>query len=380
MKLDAIVIGVGGVGSATAASLAARGARVLGIEQFGAAHDRGSSHGRTRIVRQAYFENPAYIPLLRRAYALWDTLPAAAGLRRAGCLSLGTSTSPVITGAARSAAVWDIEVDQLDAAGIRRRFPQFVPGSDDVAVFEPNAGFVRPEETVRHYTALARAHGAVLLHNQRVLGWEAAGGRVQVRTTEASFRADRLVLTAGAWTPALAPELRLPIRIERRVMHFFAPRDPTVFGPERMPTFIWDLARGDSVYGFPTDGPDGVKVGFHDRGGPADPEEPQRPGTEAETAAMRGVLGPRLPALAAQRQVRSVGCLYDLTPDHDFVVGWAPGHDDRVALVAGTSGHGFKFVPVLGELLADLVTGRPSGYDLGFLAPGRFADLGITRP
>ncbi len=379
MDLDTIVIGVGGMGSATADALAGRGQRVLAIEQFGVAHDRGSSHGRTRIVRQAYFESPSYIPLLRRAYALWDTLPRAAGLHRVGCLSLGSSSSPVVTGAARSAAAWDIAVEQLSAAEVRSRFPQFAPSADDVAVFEPDAGFVRPEETVRFYSSRAVERGAQLRTDQQVLGWELTGGRVRVQTSEESFTADHLVLTAGAWTPALAPDLALPIRVERRVMHFFAPRDTAVFAPERMPTFIWDLAEGDSVYGFPADGPDGVKIGFHNRGEPADPDRVQPPGSAAEVAAVRAVLEQRMPA-AAGRHVRSVGCLYDLTPDHGFLVGFAPGCDGRVVLAAGSSGHGFKFVPVIGEVLADLVVTGETPYELGFLDPGRFAGAGLRTP
>ena len=392
MHFDAIVVGTGGMGSAAADALAGRGRRVLAVEQFGVAHDRGSSHGRTRIVRQAYFENPAYIPLLRRAYELWDTLPPAVGIHRVGCLSLGAASSPVVTGAARSAAEWGIEIEQLSAAQVRDRFPQFRPRAGDEAVFEPDAGFVRPEETVRLYTERARARGAEILTGHRVTGWEQSGAGVRVavagvdpRTGESTadvvtdVTADHLVLTAGAWTPTLAPVLGLSIHVERRVMHFFAPREPAMFAPGPMPTFIWDLADNDSIYGFPADGADGVKIGFHNRGGPADPDRPQPPATPAEATAMRAVLEERLPS-AAGPAVRSVGCLYDLTPDHDFTVGLAPGTADRVVFAAGTSGHGFKFVPALGELLADLVITGECRYDLDFLRPGRFADRSLTHP
>lgn len=372
MDYDVIVVGVGGMGSAAADALASRGARVLAIERFGVAHDRGASHGRSRIVRQAYFESPAYIPLLRRAYALWDALPTGAGLHRVGCLVLGPSSSPVVTGAVRSAAVWEIPVEPMTAQEVAGRFPAFAPGPDDVAVLEPDAGFVRPEETVALLAGRARERGADIRTGVRVLGWDSGGRSVRVRTAEETFTARRLVLSAGAWTSTLAGSLGLPLHVERRVMHFFAPGGvPRRFAPTLMPTFIWDLASGDSIYGFPADGEDGVKVGFHNRGGPADPERPQPSGSAAEVASMREVLDARLPGVG-DRLLRSVGCTYTLTPDHDFVLGPAPGTDGQVLVAAGFSGHGFKFVPVVGEVLADLALDGGSRFDLGFLAAERF--------
>ncbi len=369
---DVIVVGVGGMGSAAADALAGRGQQVLALEQFEIAHGRGASHGRTRIVRQAYFESPAYIPLLRRAYALWDDLPSAWSLRRVGCLMLGAAGSPVVTGAAASAAAWDIAVQTLTAPEVRRRFPQFAPRPDDVAVLETDAGYVRPEETVAFLAGRARRRGATVLTGERVLDWELTGQGVRVRSTGGVHEARRLVLTAGAWTPGLAGSLGLPIRVERRVMHFYEPSaDQRGFGPALMPTFIWDLDSGDSIYGFPRDGADGVKVGFHDRGPETDPDQPQPDGSPEEVEAMRAVLAERLPDVPG-RHVRSVGCTYAMTPDHDFVLGLVPGTEDRVVVAAGFSGHGFKFVPVVGEVLADLAIEGQTPFDLGFLAPGRF--------
>lgn len=372
LRVDVIVVGVGGMGSAAVDALAARGKRVLGLEQFGVAHDRGASHGRTRIVRQAYFENPAYIPLLRRSYELWDGLPTEWSLRRVGCLLLGAETSPVLTGAARSAARWDVPVQPMTAAETRERFPQFAPSPGDVAIFEPGAGYVRPEETVHFLINRARGRGAEIATGQRVEGWE-VGDRVRVRTADLVVEADQLVLTAGAWTPTLAASLALPIRIERRVMHFFAPlTDPRRFAPGTMPTFIWDLAAEDSIYGFPLDGADGVKVGFHNRGPVTDPDRRQPAASPAEVDQMCRVLADRLPEVGAGRHVRSVGCMYALTPDQDFALGFVPGYDDRVVVAAGFSGHGFKFVPVVGEIIADLLVEGPTPYELDFLSPARF--------
>jgi sarcosine oxidase len=372
MDYDAIVVGLGGVGAASADSLAGSGLRVLGLDPFGLGHTRGASHGRTRIVRQAYFESPDYIPLLRRAYLLWQTFPPACRLHRIGCLTLGPADSPVVTGATRSATAWEIPVELLSSAEVRTRFPAFAPGPGDVGVFEPNAGFVRPEETVSFLTGRARERGADLLIEPMV-GWDVTGGGVRVQTPTGAVTAERLVLATGAWSPSLAAELQLPIRVERRVQHFFTPAGgSTPFHPHVMPTFIWDVSPGDAIYGFPADGADGVKVGFHHRGPVVDPDVEQAPASLSEVSEMRAAIADRLPGLAGG-VVRSVPCLYDLTPDHNFLLGLAPGTDSRVVVAAGFSGHGFKFVPVLGEVVADLVIGGETAFDLEFLSPDRFA-------
>jgi sarcosine oxidase len=370
---DTIVLGVGGMGSAVVDALTGRGQRVLGIEQFGIAHARGASHGQTRIVRQAYFESPAYIPLLRRAYQLWDDMPPACRLRRVGCLMIGHADSPVIVGASRSAATWGIDLQSLTASEVAERFPQFHLGRDDQAVFEADAGFVRPEATVTHLVERALARGATVLTGTTVTGWEAGRSGVRVTTAAGEFTAERLVITAGGWTPAIGAVLGLPIHVERRVMHFWEPIDPTAFAPAVMPTFIWDQASADSIYGLPRTGLAGVKVGFHNRGGPADPSRQEPESTPDEVAELRVVLQEAMPGVVG-RHLRGVGCTYALTPDHDFVLGMAPGFDDRVVVAAGFSGHGFKFVPVVGEVVADLVLRGETPYDLGFLAPTRFSD------
>ncbi len=370
MDYDVIVVGLGGMGAASADALAGRGLRVLALEQFGLGHSRGASHGRTRIVRMAYFESPDYIPLLRRAYALWDTFPEDCRLRRAGLLTLGPDDSVVVAGATRSAAAWGIPIELLTATEVTARFPQFAPGPADVGVFEPDAGFVRPEEAVAFLTERARARGARLVH-ERVAGWEMTGQGVRVWTSSEAWTAGRLVLAAGAWTPSLAASLALPIRVERRVQHFFAPSVASAYGPDVMPTFIWDIAPGDAIYGFPADGPDGVKTGFHHRGPVVEPEQEQPPASVEEVGQMKAALADRLPGVA-ERWLRSVPCLYDLTPDHNFTLGFPLGLGPRVVVAAGFSGHGFKFVPVVGEVVADLVTTGETAFDLDFLSPARF--------
>lgn len=249
MNADVIIVGTGGMGSAAADALAGRGLRVLALDQFGFAHDRGSSHGRTRIVRRAYFESPAYVPLLRRAYALWDSFPSDCTLRRVGCLLLGPEASPVVVGATRSAAEEGITVELMTGAETAGRFPVFAPAADDVAVFEPDAGYVRPEETVTFLTTRARRRGAHLRRGVRVTGWDLVGDRVEVHTAGETFTSARLVLATGAWTGSLPGTIGLPVTPERRVMHFFDPSGQAAHcGPGAMPTFIWDLGHEDSIF------------------------------------------------------------------------------------------------------------------------------------
>jgi sarcosine oxidase len=319
----------------------------------------------------AYFESPDYIPLLRRAYALWDTFPIDCRLRRVGLLTLGPDDSAVVSGATRSAAEWQLPIELLTPSEVTSRFPQFAPGPADVGVFELDAGFVRPEETVAFLSGRARDRGADLV-SERVAGWEIAGEGVRVWTASGVWTAARLVLAAGAGISSLAALLALPIRVERRVQHFFAPTAPSAYRPDVMPTFIWDIAPGDAIYGFPADGLDGVKVGFHQRAPVVDPEQEQPPASVEEVGQMESVIADRLPGVAG-RWLRSVPCLYDLTPDHDFLLGFAPGLEPHVVVAAGFSGHGFKFVPVIGEVVADLVTRGRSEFDLDFLSPARSA-------
>ncbi len=371
-----IVVGAGGMGSAATYQLSAKGLAVLAIEQFGLAHSRGSSHGQSRIVRQAYFESPDYVPLLRRAFDLWAGFPPSLRPVQTGCLVIGSSDSAMIGGTLQSASRWDIPIEMLSIRQMASRFPQFQLADDEVGVFEPGGGYVNPEGTVRWLLERARQNGAEVLLSTPALGWRADGDGVSVETDSQIYTAAKLVLTAGSWTPSLAINSALPLRIVRRVMHWFQPLgDPSQFAPATMPTYIFDLGVGDEIYGFPVADSEGtVKVGFHHRGGPANPNALQPAASQDEIAEMRGVLASRIPALDGS-PVRSAGCMYTLTPDEQFVLGPLPAFDDRVVIAAGFSGHGFKFVPVVGEIITDLVTEGRSRQRIEFLSPSRFPGI-----
>jgi sarcosine oxidase len=366
---DVVVAGLGGFGSATAYHLAARGHRVLGLDPHPAGHAFGASHGESRIVRQAYFEGSAYVPLLRRGVELWERLVRDAGepmLRETGGLFLGRPGTRIFEGSLASARDWDITHEVLDADEVSARFPAFRPPPGTAALYEPRAGVVPPERAVLAHLRLAAAAGAQLRHGQPMLGWEPRGGAVRVHTAAGSVDAGALVLATGRWAPDVLAGLGLPLRVEPRVMHWFAPSGGIApYEPGRFPLWIWERDDGTAPYGVPAlaGAAGGVKASVH--------RSAVRPAGSWTAQEVARLLGGLLPGLGAEH-LRSVECAYTLTPDEHFVVGRHP-RVPAVVLACGFSGHGFKFTPVLGEALADLATGAEPAYDLAMFAPGRFA-------
>jgi sarcosine oxidase len=360
---DVIVLGLGGMGSASACHLARRGQRVLGLEQFRPAHDLGSSHGKTRIIRQAYFEDPCYVPLLRRAYELWDELERTSGeklLTVTGGLFMGKPQCETVAGALRSARQHGLEHELLNAAEIRKRWPAFTPSRDTVGVFEAVAGIVPPERAVATHLQRAESAGASLRFNEKVLDWRAtAQGGIQVKTTHGIYEGDQLVITAGPWISEMAGEIHLPLKVERKVMFWFEPTDGIErFAVGAFPVWCWDAGDDLFLYGFPAvDGlHGGVKVAAHREPKivSCQPDAVERDVSAEELALMRKRLADRLPGLGG-RCVATATCLYTNAPDGHFVLDRHPEHP-QVVIVSPCSGHGFKFTPVIGEVVADLVT------------------------
>ncbi|WP_055470381.1 N-methyl-L-tryptophan oxidase, partial [Streptomyces pathocidini] len=373
---DVIVLGLGGMGSAAAHHLAARGARVLGLEKFGPAHNRGSSHGGSRITRQSYFEDPAYVPLLLRAYELYERLERDTGCEVAtlcGGVMVGRPDSRTVAGSLLSARRWDLPHEMLDAREVRRRFPTLTPAEDEVALYEARAGLVRPENTVAAHLRLADRDGAELRFEEPVTRWEALpGGGVRVRTARNTYSAGQLVICPGAWAPRLLTDLGVPFTIERQVMYWFQPSGGThAFAPERHPIYIWEDARAVQIYGFPAiDGPDGgAKVAFFRKGTVCTPETIERTVHDREVAAMAGQVADRLPDLPG-RFLTAATCMYSNTPDEHFVIARHPAHPGSVTVACGFSGHGFKFVPVVGEILADLALTGETPHPIELFDPG----------
>lgn len=379
---DVIVVGLGGMGSAAAYQLAARGLRVLGLERHTPAHDRGSSHGQSRIIRQAYFEDPAYVPLLLRSYELWRQIEAETGrdlLVVTGGLMIGAPESHVVQGAIRSAREWNLDHEILDAPTIRRRFPRFTPQPREIALYEALAGFVRPEASVAAHLDRAAALGADLHFEEPVIGWDASpsGEGVRVATARGSYEAARLVLSPGSWAPDILATLGLPLEIERQVMYWFDPvGGDGAFQPENFPIYIWETEPEVTIYGFPaSDGPgSGAKVAFFRVPGPhhlTTPETIDREVREAEVGQMRAYIADRIPDLNGTYRAAKT-CMYTNTPDEHFIIAAHPDHP-QVAIAAGFSGHGYKFASVVGEILADLATTGATRHPIDLFTPARFA-------
>jgi len=375
---DVIVLGLGGMGSAAAYHLASRGCRVLGLEKHGPAHNRGSSHGGSRITRQSYFEDPAYVPLLLRAYELQEKLQQDSGRQVAtlcGGVMVGRPESRTVAGAQRSALQFGLPHEMLDAEEIRRRFPTLTPREDEIALYEARAGLLRPELTVAAHLQLAGRAGAELHYDEPVLRWEElpGGAGVRVHTGEDTYTAGHVVVCPGAWAPDQLADLGVQFTIERQVMYWFRPTGGTgPYEPERHPVYIWEDAAGTQVYGFPAiDGPDGgAKVAFFRKGTVTTPETLDRTVHEHEVAEMREHLLPQLPTLPGTF-LKAAACMYTTTADEHFVIARHPRHPDTATVACGFSGHGFKFTPVVGEIAADLALDGATAHPIELFDPRR---------
>jgi sarcosine oxidase len=372
-RVTVIVVGLGIMGSATAWALARRGVRVVGLEQYAPFHALGSSHGKTRIIREAYFESPEYVPLVQRAYELWDELGERTGrrlLRVTGGVSIGRLDSPFIVGARESAQRHGLAHELLDAQEARKRFPVLALPDDFVALVEGRAGILFAEECWRAFCEDAVRHGAELRFGVRVHGFAPDGEGMTVETESGRLRADRVVVTAGPWSTTLLADLGLPLEVRRVLVVHVQPDDPTRFRPEVLPIFIMDVPEGE-YYGFPFLPDQGVKFGRHDDGEVCTPESVRRTVTDDEVRWMTGVLQRYLPG-AAREVLMTVTCLYTMTPDSHFMIDRHPEWP-QVVFAAGFSGHGFKFASVMGEALADLALEGASRLPIGFLSFRRLA-------
>lgn len=363
-RYDVIVVGVGGVGSATTHHLAERGLDVLGLERYDVPHARGSSHGSTRIIRRVQQEDPGYVPLVERAYDRWRELEATTGrdlLTVTGSVHAGPAGGDLVESAVASCEAHGIDYERLDAAAINDRFPGYQLPDGFEGVVQADGGFLDCERATIAHVEAAHAAGATVRARERVTGWAETGEGVRVETEEARYRADELVLTAGPWTAELVPGLAEQAVPTRTVMAWFQPREPAWFQPDRFPVFILrePEARG---YGFPVYDVPGFKLGrTPDEQEVIDPDDLSTAVTTREKARHRAFAERYFPEGAgATLAIRP--CIQTYSADEHFVLGRVPGHD-AVTVGAGFSGHGFKFASALGELLADLATGADAEFD-----------------
>ncbi len=377
MAYDVIVLGLGAMGSAAAQHLAERGKRVLGIEQFTSPHNKGSSHGGSRMIRQAYFESPDYIPLVLRAYELWRKLERDTGTRLlhiTGGMNIGAGDGELVRRTIAASTQHSIPFEVLEGRAITARFPVVSPLAGDVAVHETNAGYLFPEECIRAQLARASHAGAELKFEESVLTWSAEGDCVEVRTGKGSYSAGHLVITAGPWASQALDGI-VPLRVTRQVMAWIAPTTGvTPFLPDRFPVFLCEDARGGAHgYGFPAiDGPEGgMKAAIHGSNQVCTPESVDREIHEQDLERIVEQLQVRIPALDGT-VIRAQTCLYTMSPDEHFVIGAHPQFAS-CSIACGFSGHGFKFACVVGEILADLAMRGSTSHAIGLFSPMRFA-------
>lgn len=376
-EYDAIVVGLGAMGSAAAYQLARRGQRVLGLDAFPAGHTLGSSHGESRIIRMAYYEHANYVPLLERAHALWASVQQEARvelMRLIGGLYLGPPDGELVSGSAHSARMYALPHALLDADEVRRRFPALQPASDTVALYEERAGVLFPERCIQAHLDLARAAGAELHHAEPVQDWSGDPDAVWVATAQGRYTAGRLVLTAGAWLGKLLASLGLPLQVERIPQLWFEPLAPAEpFSASHLPIYIWETTTDGVFFGIPHLDWPGAKVGRHHSGQLCDPDTVDREVRPEDERQVRLFVERYVPGLAGPVASARV-CLYTNTPDHHFVIDCHPSLPN-VVYAGGFSGHGFKFASVVGEILAVLTLSGRASPAADFLKASRFASV-----
>lgn len=370
---DRIVLGVGGIGSSALLGLARRGARVLGLEQFEGSHDRGSSHGQTRIIRQAYFEHPDYVPLLKQAYIGWERLERETGeslFAKVGLVEMGPPDGVLIPGVRESARIHGLPLEVLSPDDVRRRFPAFEVHAGMECLFEKNAGVLFVERCIEAAVRQAQDLGADLRWNERVMRISFESQSVTVETNRGRYSAGGLVCCLGAWSCPALP-VTLPLRVVRKHLHWFATQGAHLAADCGCPAFLYEMPEG-YFYGFPAFDRDGVKVAEHSGGETVlDPSAVDRSLDLRDLTRVQNFTRLSIPTLS-DVTTRHAVCMYTLTPDEHFIVDRIEEHPS-VVYAAGLSGHGFKFAITLGEVLATMSLENTIPREANFLSSKRFS-------
>jgi sarcosine oxidase len=356
------------MGSAALHHLARRGKRVLGLERYDIPHAMGSSHGVNRIIRMAYFEDPSYVPLLRRSYELWRELEATSGerlLEITGGIDAAPEEHPVFAGSLQSCLEHGLDHQVLTGSEVNARFPGYRLPETHMAVYQPDGGYVMSERCIVAHVVAAQADGADVHAREQVVGWGPTAGGVEVSTDRGAYTADRLVVTAGAWSLGLLGHLRGELVPERQVLAWFQPIRPDLYQPDRFPVFNLEVDAGH-FYGFPVETIPGFKVGlYHHLEEAVDPDTMDREPGPADEAPLRRFTKTYFPDAAGPTMTLKT-CLFTNSPDEHFIIDLHPDLP-QVAIAAGFSGHGFKFSSVVGELLADLAIDGSTRHDISLL-------------
>jgi len=369
---DVIVVGVGSMGSAACYYLAKAGIKVLGIEQFKLPHEKGSHTGESRFVRMAYFEDPKYVPLLKKAYQNWEHLEEASGkhlFHKTGIVYFGETGSVQTEGVKKSSTLHDLPIEFLNNEERKHRFGQFSIPEDFECLFEANAGYVQPELTIETYVELARDLGAKILIKEQVLNWQYKDETIHCQTKKDLYIAKKIIFTAGAWTQQLLPELSNKLQATQQALMWFK--------PERIEPFLSDVFSCWSItdpnytgmfYGFPiVDRKDPlIKIAYHAHGLDILPDQKVEHASPIEMEPIEFLLKKYLSAFSGEI-VYTKTCLYNYSPDEDFIIDFLDPYNKAVIVACGFSGHGFKFVPMIGQLLKDLALEEKTELPIGFL-------------
>ena len=375
-EYDAIVIGLGGMGSAALYHLARRGLRALGIERYDVPNDMGSSHGLSRMIRFSYHEHPSYVPLVRRAYELWQQLENSYGQRllvTTGSIRAGSETSAMFQGSKLACDTHHLPYQILEGPEVNQRFPGYQLPEEILAIYQPDGGFLNSERCIIAHVTVALELGAQVHGREQVLAWEPTGEGVRVETDRDSYTARNLVVCAGAWAAKLVPEIARWAVPERQVLAWFLPSRPELFRPEAFPVFGMEAEEG-RYYGFPSYDIPGFKVGrYHHLSQDVDPDNMDRDVHPEDEEILRSFTNRYFP-LAAGPTLAMKTCIFTNSPDENFIIDLHPQYP-QVSIAAGFSGHGFKFCSVVGEIMADLVQKGETSHDLSLF---RLARLGMV--
>lgn len=373
-SFDIMVAGLGANGSSALYHLSKTHKKIIGIDRFQPPHNHGSSHGESRIIRQAYYEDPQYVPLLMAAYQLWTEIEKTSGktlFKRTGGLMLGNKDATVVKGSLLSAETHGIPYEYLEAAALQKRFPAFRPSPDTVGILEKEAGILFPEDCIATWLENASKAGAVIHYNETILDIHPGADKIEVTTTLGKYIVEKLILAAGAWTNHILPGPPLPVTIARQALHWFkdsSPKTPSRFHPRHMPVYIWEYAQDKMFYGFPDLGT-GIKIAWHHQGRSIKPDELTQEVSPEEIKAIKETTAKYLDIDPVYN--RSAVCMYTNTPDGHFIIDFHPEYRN-IIVASPCSGHGFKFSSLTGKILSDMATDMNTGFDLSFFS--------ITRP
>ena len=372
---DLVVVGCGAMGSSVAYHAASSGMKTAVIEQFGLNHKNGSSHGKTRIFRIVYSEGSEYVPMLRRALALWKRLEKASGKRliiRTGFIVIGKKSGPMVKGAIDSARAEGLAYSVLNSREIISRFPEFKALDDEIGVYDPNGGVLFPERCISANVKLAKAHGAKFYFGETVREWKEDGNAILVRTDKGEYRTKKLVLAAGSWTKKLENGMRLPLD-PYRVAVFWFKNGGRAFSPKSLVPFVWELDSRNSFYGVPGVESNELKMGIHRSSYRRKIDDRPKDVEKRDLGYLREMLKDRMPDVRGSPSEKST-CIYTNTPDKDFIIDFYPG-SKNVVVLSPCSGHGFKFSSVIGEISVNMLNGKKIPYDMKFFAISRFGNV-----